>query len=117
MPLVRVLWRNPARGAALGGDGVAAHRVDLGDHSRLDPWIGLDRSYRCPDSGEAPADDQDVIALKVHLPSDSIWSHDRAVLGPAARKVPWTAARQVSRARARRRHRCHERALAALATP
>ncbi len=92
MRLVGVLWRHHGGGAALGGDSVAAHRVHLRDHPHLDPGIGLDCSYRCPDAGEPPADDQDVVALEIHQ-ADSIWTREltvdeHAVLGAAAREVP-----------------------------
>ena len=72
--LVRVFRAEGRRGSALGGDGVAAHRVDLRDHPHLDPGIGFDGSYRCPDAGEPSADDQDVIAL--HLLIDSMWTRE-----------------------------------------
>src|SRR5690348_18202086 len=49
--------------------------------------IGLDGSYSCPDAGETSADDQDVIALEIHLLSDSIGTREHAVLGAAAREI------------------------------
>src|SRR5450759_4825818 len=74
MGLVRVFGPHHGRGSALGGDGVAAHRVDLGDHPHLDPRVRLHGGYRRPDAGEPSADHQDVVAL--HLPVDSIWTRD-----------------------------------------
>jgi hypothetical protein len=65
--LVAVLRSKNGRGAAFGRDRVAAHRVDLGDHRDLEPGIGLDHGYRCPDAGKPSADYQDVIALKIHV--------------------------------------------------
>ena len=46
--------------AALGGAGVAARRVELGQHRGADPRAGLDRG---PHPGAAGADDDDVVAM------------------------------------------------------
>src|SRR3979490_2822665 len=36
----------------------------------------FDRGYGCPETGETSADNQDVVALELHLPVDSIWTRE-----------------------------------------
>src|SRR6266550_2475372 len=115
--LERVLRAHHRRGAALGGHGVAAHRVNLGDHPDPYPGIGLDSSYRCPEAGEPSADYQDVIALEIHLQPDSIGSREHAVLDAAARKVPRAVAGEGGRARYRRRDCRYQPAVASRPAP
>ena len=93
-------------GAAFGRDCVAPHGIDLGDHSNLQAGIGLDHCYRCPDAGEPPADNQDVVALKIHVapkcyavtcsqrPDGARLSDERrhAFLAGATRSLPGPAA-------------------------
>src|SRR5216683_3067763 len=64
--LVAVLRPQGSCRAAFGRDGVAAHRVDLGDHRDLEPGVGVDRGDRRPEAGQPTADHQDVVALKIH---------------------------------------------------
>ena len=59
--LERVVGPRDRRRAALGGDGVAAHRVDLGDERDRDLGIGLDRGDRGAQAGAAAADDDEVV--------------------------------------------------------
>src|ERR1700694_2981518 len=88
MVLVRVLRSQGGRGSALGGHRVAAHRVDLGDQSDLDPGVRLDCGYGCPEAGETPADNQDVVALELHLPVDSIWTRELTAVSVPFWKPP-----------------------------
>src|SRR5487761_603676 len=66
------------------GRSTAAHRVDLGDHSDPRPGVRLHGCYRCPDAGEPSANHQDVVALDLHLPSDSIWTRELTAMS-----APW----------------------------
>src|SRR5438067_271980 len=65
--VVAVVLAHHGRGAALGGHGVAAHRVDLRDHPDLQTWVGLGDGYGCPDACEPAADYQNVVAGLIHL--------------------------------------------------
>jgi len=59
--LEAVVFPGDRRRPALGGDGVAAHRVDLGDESDAQPGIRLDRRNRGPQTRSAAAHDDDVV--------------------------------------------------------
>ena len=56
-----VVGRDGAGGAALGGDGVAAHRVDLGDDGDTQPGIGLGDGDRGAQARAAAAHEHDVM--------------------------------------------------------
>ncbi len=64
--LVAVLGTKHGRGSALGRDGMAAHRIDLRDHSDSEQRVGVDGGYRRPDAGKPAADHQDIVAIKLH---------------------------------------------------
>ena len=53
--------RSTAGRAALGGDRVAAHRVDLRDHGHVEPRVGLGDGDGGAQAGAAAADDQHVV--------------------------------------------------------
>src|SRR5712691_7827459 len=64
--LIAVLGPQHGCGTTFGGDCVAAHGINLGDHPDLEAGIGVHRGYRRPDPGQPTADHQDVVALKIH---------------------------------------------------
>ena len=56
-----VVDRDGAGGAALGRNGVAAHRVHLGDHRDTQPGIRLGNCYRGAQPRAATANEHDVV--------------------------------------------------------
>src|ERR671923_20827 len=74
-------------------DGVAAHGIDLRDHPDPEPRIHLRGGYRCPDACEPAADDQDVVADRIHLPFNVIGSRELTAVStpfwkPPAKRYP-----------------------------
>src|SRR5207302_10821583 len=57
--------------AALGGNGVAAHRVNLGDHSDIEAGIHLRDSNRGAETGPAATDNENVVGRNVHYSASS----------------------------------------------
>jgi hypothetical protein len=75
LPVVLFDVRQGRAHAALGRAGVAAGRVELGQHRGAHPWTGLDRRAHARAAG---ADDDDVVAmLNNHLSSFSFSNFTR----------------------------------------
>ena len=54
------------RHAALGGDGVAAHRIDLGHDADAEIWVLLGHGDSGPKAGATAANDEHVVLQLVH---------------------------------------------------
>jgi len=64
--VVRVVLGDHAGCAALGGDGMAAHRVDLGDHRDAELGVDFGNGDRGAQSGTAAADQKNIVRRRFH---------------------------------------------------
>src|SRR5437879_3210313 len=78
--------------AALGGNGVAAHGVNLGDHRDIEAGIHLRDSNRGAETGPAATDNENVVGRNVHYSASSGsagMEPDELILATLGREIPF----------------------------